>query len=566
MRKYIPPPGYPCTASCRKVSSCGTLPLEPSLLPQGSGPPWPELTSIPPLSGRRWRRPSSGCPRPVQLAPPRRPRRAAARSSARSLAASWLLGIALEAAAVAPATKIAWFRFQSIGGYPRPPPPLLCPRVRLSRPLADPPQPGLLSTPCRSSACWPSSSTCAAACGAGCEVGPDGSVVAAFATAAALAWPMGSAWSLAQHRCLALAVRPLAAASLARGADAVGHRLAAAACTWSMSLICPGRSRSILSSSASLLVLRPCTPSPCSAFASSTRCRPRAPRPFEQMREGMVVFDPHWRVASLNPAAESILGVRRRAPAGRDPQQLAPASRQPEQPRLPAAPDEPFEIRASAGAGDRTYEIDALPAPRLSRAARWATCSCCGMSPSSNGAAGADHRAAAVAGHAPRARATGPRAARRHRPGARLSRACNSAWCTTHHAGQQRSQPGKADEPTCGRDQLRVAVVEEAHADVREYILNLRTAPCRGATVLCDPAALPRRLQPELRYPDRVIDRAGRRRAHCSTRRRRCSCSASSRRPFQRAQARRAEPRAGVLRALEDGLLRMQRPGRRLRV
>ena len=78
---------------------------------------------------------------------------------------------------------------------------------------------------------------------------------------------------------------------------------------------------------------------------------------FEQMREGMVVFDPQWRVANLNPAAASVLGVSAVSARGKRPEETAPAFGNLSA-RLAAAPEEPFEIELSAGAGARTYESE----------------------------------------------------------------------------------------------------------------------------------------------------------------------------------------------------------------
>ena len=78
---------------------------------------------------------------------------------------------------------------------------------------------------------------------------------------------------------------------------------------------------------------------------------------FEQMREAIVVFDAHWRAASLNPAAASVLVVTAVSARGKRPEELAPAFGNLSA-RLAAAPDEPFEMELSPGAGARTYEIE----------------------------------------------------------------------------------------------------------------------------------------------------------------------------------------------------------------
>jgi PAS domain S-box-containing protein len=70
---------------------------------------------------------------------------------------------------------------------------------------------------------------------------------------------------------------------------------------------------------------------------------------FEQMQAGVVVFDAGWRVANLNPAAESILGVRTGAAHGKTWRQLAPS-----QGLLPALPEEsaaPEDAEMTFGSG-----------------------------------------------------------------------------------------------------------------------------------------------------------------------------------------------------------------------
>ena len=81
----------------------------------------------------------------------------------------------------------------------------------------------------------------------------------------------------------------------------------------------------------------------------------------EQMRDGMVAFDPNWRVASLNRAAAAMLGTDADLGPGRTIQQLLPAL-----PDLCARlldADHPFDtieisLGAGAGAGARTCSVD----------------------------------------------------------------------------------------------------------------------------------------------------------------------------------------------------------------
>jgi PAS domain S-box-containing protein len=66
----------------------------------------------------------------------------------------------------------------------------------------------------------------------------------------------------------------------------------------------------------------------------------------EQMHAGVVAFDARWQVVSLNPAAEGILGVRAGVAHGKTWQQLAAS-----QPLLPALPDASTQ-RAGAATED----------------------------------------------------------------------------------------------------------------------------------------------------------------------------------------------------------------------
>jgi PAS domain S-box-containing protein len=78
------------------------------------------------------------------------------------------------------------------------------------------------------------------------------------------------------------------------------------------------------------------------------------------MREGMVVFDPQWRVASLNRAAASILGIGAVSARGKSPAEILPAL--PDLSAHPAAaPVEPLEMSLETSAGVRSYEIDVSP-------------------------------------------------------------------------------------------------------------------------------------------------------------------------------------------------------------
>lgn len=79
-----------------------------------------------------------------------------------------------------------------------------------------------------------------------------------------------------------------------------------------------------------------------------------------QMREGMIVFDNAWRVVSVNPAAERILGARAAQLRGRTWAQLLPTVGPPPEGEI-AAGAAALEITLGAGAGLRSYALDLSP-------------------------------------------------------------------------------------------------------------------------------------------------------------------------------------------------------------
>ena len=140
------------------------------------------------------------------------------------------------------------------------------------------------------------------------EVGPDGSVVANYAPAGAILVAYGLGLVLLYAAVFPCAVHPLAAASLAGGADAVRTDRQPRSCSCSTSPAC-------LRSSARFTVvaiLLPWTMYAIALFGFRILDPLPAARTaaLEQMREGMVVFDADGRYVSLNPAAERIIGVR----------------------------------------------------------------------------------------------------------------------------------------------------------------------------------------------------------------------------------------------------------------
>ena len=253
------------------------------------------------------RRHLPGCHRPVLLAAPQRPRRAATpgRLAVRQPVPA---GNCPRSSRRRPGHQNRLVQIPGCLadalGYRRP---LLRPRVRLPRPLVDPPQscPALDSCPPRH------------------LPGRHRRFATHVAPAADRAWRVGGGIpdSSRRHygglrggprpgqcRCIALAVHPLAAASLARSAHPGRTDRKSQPVRCSMPPICPGRSTSILSSIGVLLVA---TTYAIALFGFQIfDPRPTARRAaLEQMRDGVVVFDPEWRVAGLNRATAAILGT-----------------------------------------------------------------------------------------------------------------------------------------------------------------------------------------------------------------------------------------------------------------
>lgn len=77
----------------------------------------------------------------------------------------------------------------------------------------------------------------------------------------------------------------------------------------------------------------------------------------EQMRDGMIVFDPQWRVANLNPAAARMLGEAAARRRGRWTDE-AVAGLGDLRGRLGTARAESFELSLGTGANTRSYEAD----------------------------------------------------------------------------------------------------------------------------------------------------------------------------------------------------------------
>jgi PAS domain-containing protein len=74
------------------------------------------------------------------------------------------------------------------------------------------------------------------------------------------------------------------------------------------------------------------------------------------MRDGMVVFDPHWRVVSLNPAAANMTRSSVSQSRGKPAAEILHTFGDLAAP-LAAGPEESFEMTLGSGAGARSYEV-----------------------------------------------------------------------------------------------------------------------------------------------------------------------------------------------------------------
>ncbi len=84
----------------------------------------------------------------------------------------------------------------------------------------------------------------------------------------------------------------------------------------------------------------------------------------EQMYTGMVVFDAKWRVVSLNPAAERILGMRRSNARGKTWQQVAPQTPLPKLPDVTQPAGSTAErIEMTFGGGPVTHYYEPVLSP-----------------------------------------------------------------------------------------------------------------------------------------------------------------------------------------------------------
>jgi len=80
----------------------------------------------------------------------------------------------------------------------------------------------------------------------------------------------------------------------------------------------------------------------------------------EQMREGMIVCDPDWRVASVNAEAGAILGLQPGSVRGKTLAEVLPAFPEPAV-LASASRDDPLEIRQGSGPEAREYVVGCSP-------------------------------------------------------------------------------------------------------------------------------------------------------------------------------------------------------------
>jgi signal transduction histidine kinase len=270
------------------------------------------------------------------------------------LGVMWLLSIALEAAAVAPATKIAWHKFQAV---------LQLPAATTTTCFAlEYTFPGrwltrrnltLLSIPSLVT-------TLTIALGDSrwvwrrLEIGPDGAVVAYSATPGAIITAFGMGLVLIntaaflwlfvrspQHRWPAalmlfgeiagrgLYLLDITKAPVPQGFDPV---IAGILITWTAYAI-------------ALFGFHILDPLP----AARTMA-------LEQMRDGMMAFDGRWRIVSLNPAAASMLSISESRALGKTTAEALPAL-----PALSAVlvdATDPIEIGLGVGPAERRYTLD----------------------------------------------------------------------------------------------------------------------------------------------------------------------------------------------------------------
>jgi PAS domain S-box-containing protein len=272
----------------------------------------------------------------------------------------FLLGIVLEAAAVAPATKIAWFRFQSVWRAPSVTAGLCFvleyayPGRWLSRRNLV-----LLSIPALldmflvvvndSQLMWRR-----------LQIGPDGSVAAYLTPAGVIMAAYGVGLVLVNAAVLLwLFIRspqhrwPVALILAGQLANRSLYVIDAAHLSWPIHLdpLAIGALLVATTYAIALFGFQIFDPRPTARGAA-----------LEQMRDGVVVFDPEWRFAGINRAAAAVLGTTAARARGKRLAEILPAlddlnsclERE-------DAPAEPIAVSLGSGSGARSYEIDVSP-------------------------------------------------------------------------------------------------------------------------------------------------------------------------------------------------------------
>ncbi len=193
----------------------------------------------------------------------------------------------------------------------------------------------------------------------------------------------------------------------------------------------------------------------------------------EQMQAGVVVFDTHWRAVSLNPAAEGMLGVRSGQVRGKLWQELAPrGGRLPTLPEMDAhcadAPPEAAEITLGDGACARHY------APDVSRLRDFRGLLMGYLLMLHD--VTEQHRAQALVMEQQRAVAA---LHEREHLARDLHDSIGQVLGYASFQVEAANQLIAAGQPRAAGAQLTrlASVLQEAQADVREFILNLRATP-----------------------------------------------------------------------------------------
>jgi signal transduction histidine kinase len=265
----------------------------------------------------------------------------------------WLLGIALEVTAVDPAAKIAWFRFQSLWRAPAVtaglcfvleyayPGRWLTRRnlLLLSLPaLLD----VLLIVTNNSRLMWRE-----------LPIGPDGSVAAVLAPGGLIMSVYGVGLVVVNTVVLLwLFIRspqhrwPVVLILVGQISNRALYAVDAANLSWLAPIDAAVLGTLLLSAmyALALFAFHIFDPVPAARIAA-----------LEQMRDGILVFDPQWQLASLNHASVTALGVSALNAQGKRPAEIVPAFGSLVL-ASEAGPPGPFEVTLGTGGGARSYE------------------------------------------------------------------------------------------------------------------------------------------------------------------------------------------------------------------